>query len=74
VLGDKRERIRVLRAAAVDLSGIPGTVLDGHLTVACGQGAIRLLVVQRAGKKAVGAQEFLRGFPLQPGVLLTGDH
>ena len=40
---------------------------DDHLTVACGQGAIRLLELQRAGKAPMKAAEFLRGTPLKPG-------
>lgn len=62
-----QERLKVLHAVAVEGDGAPGTVLDGSLTVACAQGAVRLTQVQRAGKKPVSAQEFLRGFPLPPG-------
>jgi methionyl-tRNA formyltransferase len=45
--------------------GKPGALLDDRLTVACGKGAIRLLEVQRAGAKAMSAEEFLRGIPLK---------
>jgi methionyl-tRNA formyltransferase len=45
-------------------------VLDGHLTVACGEGAVRLLALQRAGRAAAEAEAFLRGFPLPPGTHL----
>lgn len=65
--GGKPERIKALRAIAVDGNGAPGSVLDEQLTIACGQGAVRILDVQRAGKKAVTAQEFLRGFKIAPG-------
>ena len=44
----------------------PGTVLDDRLTIACGEGALRLLTVQRPGKAPLGAAEFLRGF--KPGI------
>jgi methionyl-tRNA formyltransferase len=47
-----------------------GTALDGALTVACGEGAVRLLEVQRAGAKAMSAEEFLRGTPLKAGTVL----
>jgi methionyl-tRNA formyltransferase len=71
---DRRERIKVLRttlALDVDTAGAaPGTVLDGAGAVACGEGAIRLVDVQRAGKKAQGLDEFLRGYPLPPGTRL----
>jgi methionyl-tRNA formyltransferase len=40
------------------------------LTVACGQGAVELVELQRAGKRPMAAAEFLRGFPLPPGVRL----
>ena len=47
-------------------SGAPGDVLDDELTVACGEGAIRILELQRAGKAPMKAAEFLRGTPLKP--------
>jgi methionyl-tRNA formyltransferase len=63
------ERIRV--HAAVDLpgpaGGVPGTVLDDRLTVACGEGVLRLLRLQRPGRAALDAPAFLRGFPIPPG-------
>ncbi len=68
--GGKAERIKVLRAARAEGSGSPGELLDDALTVACGAGAVRLLELQRAGKKRMGAQEFLRGFPLSRGARL----
>jgi methionyl-tRNA formyltransferase len=49
----------------------PGTVLDDRLTVACGHGALRLVTVQRAGKSAMAADAFLRGFPMAPGAVLA---
>ena len=63
----KTERIKVLRSSCVAGSGEPGCVLDDRLTIACGSGAIRLLEVQRAGKRPQLPEEFLRGFPLRPG-------
>ena len=48
-------------------SGAPGEVLDDELTIACGSGAVRLIELQRAGKKPMPAAEVLRGFPLPPG-------
>lgn len=76
-LHGKPERIKVLSAVAVsagDLDGtakVAGTVLDEHLTIACGSGAVRLLEVQRAGKKPGPAAEFLRGFKIAAGDRLT---
>ena len=51
--------------------GQPGAVLDGNLTIACGDGAVRLVQVQRAGRKAMTADEFLRGTPLKAGTVLS---
>jgi len=66
------ERIRV--HAAIDLpgpaGGRPGTVLDERLTVACGEGVLRLLRLQRPGRAPLEASAFLRGFPLPPGTVL----
>jgi methionyl-tRNA formyltransferase len=59
-------RIKILRCEIVQRSGAPGELLDEHLTVACAQGAIRILDLQRAGKAPMKAAEFLRGTPLQP--------
>ena len=55
------ERIKVLRAEAVEGRGVPGTFLDGSLTIACVTGAVRILEAQRAGKKPMSAAELFRG-------------
>jgi methionyl-tRNA formyltransferase len=59
--GRGMERIKVLRSSPVEGSGSPGTLLDDHLTFACGSGAVRLLNVQRAGKAPMDAASFVRG-------------
>jgi methionyl-tRNA formyltransferase len=59
-------RIKVLRCELAKASGAPGTLLDERLTIACGDGAIRLLQIQRAGKQPMTAPDFLRGTPLAP--------
>lgn len=61
------DRIKVLKSELCDVSGPPGQVLDDTLTIACGDGSVRLVSVQRAGRRAVSAAEFLRGFPLGAG-------
>lgn len=67
----KPERIKVLRSELADGSGLPGTVLGDGLVIACGGGAVRLVEVQRAGKKPMLANEFLRGFSLPAGSRLA---
>ena len=69
-LGKGPERLKVLRTALAAGAGVPGTVLDDGLTVACGEGAVRLLTVQRAGSRAHDAADFLRGSPVAPGTRL----
>jgi Methionyl-tRNA formyltransferase len=64
-------RVKILRCAMADGSGAPGEVLDDHLAVACKQGAIRILELQRAGKQPMKAEEFLRGTPVKAGVRLA---
>ena len=59
-------RVKILRSEMADGSGASGELLDDHLAVACKQGAIRLLELQRAGKQPMKAEEFLRGTPLKP--------
>lgn len=66
-LGKGPERLKVLKARMGSGSGITGTLLDGAGTIACGVGALQLLQVQRAGKSAMAADEFLRGARLGPG-------
>lgn len=64
------ERVKLLDAAVADVSGPPGTVLDAGLVIACGNGAIRPLLVQRAGRSAMSPGDLLRGFPIAPGTIL----
>jgi methionyl-tRNA formyltransferase len=65
------ERLMLLAGEAVDGGGPPGTVIELPLTVACGEGALRLTRVQRPGRKAMGADELQRGFPLPLGTVLA---
>jgi methionyl-tRNA formyltransferase len=69
-INGKRERVKALRSALAQGSGTPGSVLDNSLTIACGQGAVRLIEVQRAGKRPMGADAFLRGIPLGGGAVV----
>jgi methionyl-tRNA formyltransferase len=64
-------RVKVLRCALAGGSGAAGDLLDDHLTIACGEGAIRILELQRAGKAPMKAEEFLRGTPLKPPLRLS---
>jgi methionyl-tRNA formyltransferase len=66
-LGD---RVKVLRTTRGEGAGAPGSVLDDRLTVACGDGAVRILELQRAGRAPMKAQEFLRGTPIVAGTRL----
>lgn len=70
-LGGKSERIKVLRAWSIAKDGEPGVLLDGELTIACGEGAIRIEELQRAGKQPMKAADFLRGARLEPGTRLA---
>ena len=63
------ERVRVLNAEIVDGDG-SGRVLDGMLTIGCGDGAIRPTLLQRAGRGVMTASELLRGFPIPEGTQL----
>ncbi|WP_142849091.1 methionyl-tRNA formyltransferase [Telmatospirillum sp. J64-1] len=67
------ERFKVLRAIPEAGGGTPGTVLDDKLLVAAGEGAVRLLQIQRAGGKPLDAETFLRGFPLAEGTSLASS-
>ncbi|WP_342360062.1 methionyl-tRNA formyltransferase [Terrarubrum flagellatum] len=69
-LGKGVERVKVLRATLGEGSGAAGAVLDDRLAIACGDGAVRLIEVQRAGSRPMAADEFLRGARLAPGARL----
>lgn len=64
------ETLKILTVEPAEGSGEPGTVLDGRLTVACGRGALRPISVQRAGRPAMSAEAFLRGYNVRPGTIL----
>ena len=57
------ERLKILRCKQADGAGAPGTLFEG-LKVACGDGAIEITALQRAGKRATSAEDFLRGAAL----------
>jgi methionyl-tRNA formyltransferase len=63
-------RVKLLRTTKGEGAGAPGAVLDGALTIACGDGAVRIVELQRAGKHAMKAEEFLRGTAIARGVVL----
>ena len=63
----KGTRIKALLCEVIEGRGTPGTFIDDALTIACGSGAIRLVKLQREGKGAMEAKDFLRGFPIAAG-------
>jgi methionyl-tRNA formyltransferase len=65
------ERIKLLGAEVADAVGTPGEVLDDRMLVACGTGAIRPTLVQRAGRGAMNREELLRGFAVPAGTILV---
>jgi methionyl-tRNA formyltransferase len=64
-------RVKILRGEIAGGSGVPGDLLDDRLAIACAHGAFRILELQRAGKGAMKAEEFLRGTPLKPPMRLA---
>jgi methionyl-tRNA formyltransferase len=65
--GSEPVRIKILRCELASGSGAPGEVLDDQFTIACADGAIRIVELQRAGKAPMKAAEFLNGTPLKRG-------
>jgi len=68
--------LKILRCSLVPgrrrkLLPVSGSLLDDRLSVACQDGAIRILELQRAGKAPMKAEEFLRGTQLKPPMRLT---
>jgi len=64
-------RIKALRSTRGDGKGKPGTALDDRMTIACGDGAVRLTQVHGEGRTAMNAEEFLRGTPVKAGTQLA---
>lgn len=64
-------RVKALMSRVAEGAGEPGQVLDGALRIACGDGAVQLVRVQRSGKAAQTPDEMLRGFPLPSGTVLA---
>jgi methionyl-tRNA formyltransferase len=60
-------RIKILRARVTSGAGEPGTFINNQLSIACGEGALELLELQREGKGAMQAQDFIRGYPISTG-------
>ncbi len=64
------ERIKILAAEVVQARGPSGEVLDSTLVIACGDGAIRPTILQRAGRSPMALDDFLRGFSIPSGTRL----
>jgi methionyl-tRNA formyltransferase len=67
LLGDVVLKILAAEVVPGSPEAVPGEILDDRLTIACGEGALRPTRLQRAGKAAVNAPDFLRGFSLPAG-------
>ncbi len=65
------ERCKILAAELAEGSGVPGLVLDERLTIACGHGALRPTLVQRAGRPVMSADDLLRGWAISAGADLA---
>jgi len=73
-VGGKPERVKLLASHLVQEEGAlaaPGTAVDDRLTIACGTGAVSLVRLQKAGGKALSAEDFLRGTPLPKGTVIA---
>jgi methionyl-tRNA formyltransferase len=70
-MGKGPERVKLLSTQQGVGTGTPGMILDNEGLIACGEGAIRLIQVQRAGKSTMPAADFLRGIRHLPGMTLT---
>jgi methionyl-tRNA formyltransferase len=69
--GDRIKVLRSTRGEGLRKDGAaPGTVLDERLTIACGDDAVRIVELQKAGGRPMKAEEFLRGTPVRPGMAL----
>ncbi|HTR15134.1 MAG TPA: methionyl-tRNA formyltransferase, partial [Roseiarcus sp.] len=74
VLRDRPERLKLFRAEAVAGCGVPGTILDDEMTVACGRGAIKVIEVQRGGGVVLSGDELMRRERLSRGKTFAPAH
>ena len=65
------ERYKILKATLSDLKGQPGSVLDGNLTIACGDKSIKIQEIQRQGKSKQKTTEFLLGSKIKKDLTLS---
>jgi methionyl-tRNA formyltransferase len=70
-IGGQIVRVKILRCELASGKGLPGELLDDHLTIACGQGAIRILELQRAGGSPMKASVFVSGARIGPPLRLS---
>lgn len=70
-IGGRRERAKALRSEVAEGGGAPGEVLDDDLTIACGEGAVRLLRLQKAGGKVLDTAAFQRGSAIAAGATVN---
>lgn len=60
----KEEKIKIWKAEYVAKNDKPGLVLDNQLCISCGEGALKILEIQRPGKKIQQTKDFLLGFAI----------
>ena len=64
-------RVKIIKAKKIMSEGIPGTILDGNLTIACSKNAIQIMEIKKEGKQKMTAEEFLRGNKIKTGQRLN---
>ena len=69
--GSRLERVKILRAKVVGKAGVPGTILDNDMTVACGEEAIQIVEGQRAGRAVISGRELMRRESVSVGAAFT---
>ena len=62
-----KKRIKILEASVEEGLGVPGEFIDNRLAIACGQGVLRILRLQKEGKAPMTAESFLNGMPIPKG-------
>ena len=69
----QKKRFKILKAQFADSNGKPGLVIDDKLTIACESGSIKVLEIQKEGKKPQNIKEFLLGSQIKKGFLLKNE-
>ena len=67
----KKNRLKIIKAEEIDLNGKEGEIIDDNLIIGCLKNSIKILEIQKEGKKTLNTKDFLSGYKIKKGEKLT---